>query len=156
LHNYHDANNGFPVGYDNDTGFGWGTLEPGTIRSSLVRDRGDGRRGSTNLPGVGKVAVTHFEIEQRMKGHTLLSCRLETGRTHQIRIHLSESGHPVCGDKVYGMKPNGQTVPDASGAPRLMLHVTEFGFVHPVTGAELHWSMPMPRNMVQIVERWRG
>jgi len=99
----------------------WGTItipasagarwNPGTIRSSLVRDRGDGRRGSTNLPGVGKVAVTHFEIEQRLKGYTLLSCRLETGRTHQIRIHLSESRHPVCGDKVYCMKPNGHAVP---------------------------------------------
>jgi 23S rRNA pseudouridine1911/1915/1917 synthase len=133
-----------------------GVLEPGTIRSSLVRDRGDGRRGSTNLPNVGKEAVTHIAIEERLKGYTLLSCRLETGRTHQIRIHLSESGHPVCGDKVYCVKPNGQTVPDASGAPRLMLHATELGFDHPVTGATLHWSMPMPKDMVQIVERWRA
>lgn len=133
-----------------------GSLEPGTIRSSLVRDRGDGRRGSTNLPGVGKPAVTHFAIEQQLKGYTLLSCRLETGRTHQIRIHLSEAGHPVCGDKVYCVKPNGHAVPDASGAPRLMLHATELGFVHPATGAELHWEMPMTKDMVQIVDKWRG
>jgi 23S rRNA pseudouridine1911/1915/1917 synthase len=126
-----------------------GFLEPGTIRSSLVRDRGDGRRGSTTLPGVGKPAVTHVALEERLKGYTLLSCRLETGRTHQIRIHLSESGHPVCGDKVYGSPA------DASGAPRLMLHATELGFIHPVSGAELHWSMPLPRDMVQVVERWR-
>jgi len=133
-----------------------GTLEPSTLRSTLVRDRGDGRRGSTNLPGVGKEAVTHISIEERLKGYTLLSCRLETGRTHQIRIHLSEAGHPVCGDKVYCVKPNGHEVPDKSGAPRLMLHATEFGFVHPVSGAALHWDMPMPKDMVQIVEKWRA
>ena len=93
---------------------------------------------------------------ERFRYITLVECKLETGRTHQIRIHLSESGHPVCGDKVYCTKPNGQTVPDASEAPRLMLHATELGFEHPVTGATLHWSMPLPKDMVQIVERWRG
>jgi 23S rRNA pseudouridine1911/1915/1917 synthase len=132
-----------------------GTLEPGALHSFLVRDRGDGRRGSTTLPGVGKEAITHIAIEERLKGYTLLSCRLETGRTHQIRIHLSEAGHPVCGDKVYCVKPNGHEVPDKSGAPRLMLHATEVGFVHPVSGAALHWEMPMPKDMVQIVEKWR-
>lgn len=78
-----------------------GFLPARTIRSRLVPDRGDGRRGSTTLPAVGKEAVTHITVEERLAGYTLLSCRLETGRTHQIRIHLSEAGHPVCGDKVY-------------------------------------------------------
>ncbi|HVL12725.1 MAG TPA: RluA family pseudouridine synthase, partial [Gemmata sp.] len=85
-----------------------GIFTPKTIRSNLVPDRGDGRRGSTQLRDAGKEAVTHVAIEERLPGYTMLSCRLETGRTHQIRIHLSEAGHPVCGDKVYVKKPNGE------------------------------------------------
>src|SRR5262249_17369957 len=77
-----------------------GRVESQTIRSRLVRDRGDGRRGSTRLPGVGKEAITHIEVIEWLPGHTLLACRLETGRTHQIRIHLAEHGHPICGERV--------------------------------------------------------
>ena len=79
-----------------------GAVESQTIESRLVRDRGDGRRGSTTLPNVGRRAVTHVRAVERLGDYTLIECRLETGRTHQIRIHLSESGHPLCGDKVYG------------------------------------------------------
>ena len=78
-----------------------GHVEAQTFSSYLVRDRGDGRRGSTTLPGVGKPAVTHVRPLEHLQGYTLLECRLETGRTHQIRIHLAEAGHPVCGEKVY-------------------------------------------------------
>jgi 23S rRNA pseudouridine1911/1915/1917 synthase len=127
-----------------------------TIRSNLVPDRGDGRRGSTPLPNAGKWATTHVAVEERLPGYTLLSCRLETGRTHQIRIHLSEAGHPVCGDKVYVRKPNGEVFEDKSGAPRLALHATELGFEHPVGGAHLHWSMPLPGDLQKFVDRLRG
>jgi 23S rRNA pseudouridine1911/1915/1917 synthase len=133
-----------------------GILSPQTIRSFLVRDRGDGRRGSTKLPNTGKEAITHVTVEERLKGYTLLSCRLETGRTHQIRIHLSEAGHPVCGDKVYCRKPNGEEVPDASGAPRLALHATELGFEHPATGEPLHWAMPLPSDFQRLIDHLRG
>ncbi len=132
-----------------------GILSAQTIRSNLVDDRGDGRRGSTKLPGVGKEAVTHVTLEERLTGYTLLSCRLETGRTHQIRIHLSEAGHPVCGDKVYVKKANGEMYDDTSGAPRLALHATELGFEHPATGEPLHWSMPLPADLMRFVERLR-
>jgi 23S rRNA pseudouridine1911/1915/1917 synthase len=133
-----------------------GFLSPRTIRSNLVPDRGDGRRGSTPLPDVGKEAVTHVSVEERLPGYTVLSCRLETGRTHQIRIHLSEAGHPVCGDKVYVKKRDGTAFEDRSGAPRLALHATELGFTHPVTGQELHWSMPLPGDLAKFVENLRG
>ena len=133
-----------------------GILSAQTIRSNLVDDRGDGRRGSTKLPGVGKEAVTHVSVEERLTGYTLLSCRLETGRTHQIRIHLSESGHPVCGDKVYVKRPGGEVFNDISEAPRLALHATELGFEHPATGGHLHWSMPLPGDLQKFLERLRA
>ncbi|MBY0514464.1 MAG: RluA family pseudouridine synthase [Gemmataceae bacterium] len=132
-----------------------GFLSPRTITSRLVPDRGDGRRGSTTLPDVGKEAVTHVSVEERLPGYTLLSCRLETGRTHQIRIHLSEAGHPVCGDKVYVKRPAGEVFDDRSGAPRLALHATELGFEHPVTGGLLHWAMPLPGDLQKFVDRLR-
>ncbi len=126
------------------------------IASDLVRDRGDGRRGSTTFANVGKPAVTHVETQERLRGYSLVSCRLETGRTHQIRIHLGELGHPVCGDKVYCVRPDGTAFPDASGAPRLALHALELGFNHPGTDARLHWAMPLPADFAKLVERWRA
>jgi 23S rRNA pseudouridine1911/1915/1917 synthase len=131
---------------------------PGAIRSRkiatrLVRDRGDGRRGSTRLPGVGKEAITNVEMVEKMAGYSVVSCRLETGRTHQIRIHLAELGHPICGEKVYNRKPAGPAIEDESGAPRLALHAAELGFVHPVTGQALHWSMPLPTDLQTFVTR---
>jgi 23S rRNA pseudouridine1911/1915/1917 synthase len=132
-----------------------GRVENRRIESRLVPDRGDGRRGSTAVPGEGKEAVTHVEVVERLPGYTLLSCRLETGRTHQIRIQLAEPGHPVCGEKVYNRKPGQPPVPDASGAPRLALHAAEFGFVHPVTGKALHWTMDLPADLQQFIQRLR-
>lgn len=130
-----------------------GEVKPQTFRSNLIKDRGDGRRGSTTLQNVGKHAVTHVSVEARHGPFTMLSCRLETGRTHQIRIHLSESGHPVCGDKVYHHKPDGTMMLDTSNASRLVLHAIELGFEHPVTGTTLHWEMPLPRDLERFVER---
>ncbi len=88
-----------------------GIVTPQTIRSTLARDRGDGRRGSTTLPDAGKEAVTHIAIAEALPGYTLLSVRLETGRTHQIRIHLAELGHPVCGERVYNRRFQGAPSP---------------------------------------------
>src|SRR5262249_60879395 len=121
-----------------------GRVRPQRVATNLVRDRGDGRRGSTTLANVGKEAVTHVEVEEFLPGYTVLSCRLETGRTHQIRIHLAEIGHPVCGEKVYKRRLGQPPAPDPSGAPRLALHATELGFAHPVPAEPLHWSMPLP------------
>jgi 23S rRNA pseudouridine1911/1915/1917 synthase len=132
-----------------------GTIQSQRITTRLVRDRGDGRRGSTKLPGVGKQAVTNIELVEKLAGYSLVSCQLETGRTHQIRIHLAELGHPVCGEKVYNRKPGGPAVADQSGAPRLALHAAELGFVHPVTGQSLHWSMPLPLDLQSFLTRLR-
>jgi 23S rRNA pseudouridine1911/1915/1917 synthase len=133
-----------------------GSLSPQTIRTRLVRDRGDGRRGSTDRPGDGKEAVTHVEVVERLPSYTVLCCRLETGRTHQIRIHLAERGHPVCGDKVYAHRTDGTLFTDRSGAPRLALHAAELGFIHPATRAALHWTLPLPEDLEQWLARCRA
>ena len=133
-----------------------GYVPPQTVRSFLVRDRGDGRRGSTTVPGQGKEAITHIAVAECLPGYTVLSCRLETGRTHQIRIHLAELGHPVCGDPVYHVRRDGTEIPDGSGAPRLALHAVELGFRHLATGEELHWEMPLPDDLRQFVRRLGG
>jgi 23S rRNA pseudouridine1911/1915/1917 synthase len=132
-----------------------GYVPPQRIATRLVRDRGDGRRGSTAVPGVGKEAITHVDVAERLPGYTVLSCRLETGRTHQIRIHLAELGHPVCGEKVYNRRPGGTPEPDPSGAPRLALHAVELGLAHPLTGEALHWTMPLPADLEGFVRRLR-
>jgi 23S rRNA pseudouridine1911/1915/1917 synthase len=132
-----------------------GTMEARTIATRLVRDRGDGRRGSTTLPVLGKEAVTHVEVVERLPGYTLLACRLETGRTHQIRIHLAERGHPLCGEKVYNRRRDGTVHADPSGAPRLALHAAELGFTHPTTNQWLQWSMAAPPDLQAFLERLR-
>ena len=89
-----------------------------------------------------------MKVEKRLRGATLVSCRLETGRTHQIRIHLSEAGHPLLGEMVYVRDFKGPWLP----APRLMLHATELGFVHPRTGKELRFTDPPAEDFAAVVE----
>jgi len=128
---------------------------PMTISTMLIRDRGDGRRGSTTLAGQGKKAVTHVKPVEQLAGYTLIECRLETGRTHQIRIHLAEAGHPLCGEKVYIQQFRQEPVADFSAAPRIALHAAELGFVHPVTGENVHFHMPVPPDLQEFLARLR-
>ncbi|HEX4591987.1 MAG TPA: RluA family pseudouridine synthase, partial [Gemmataceae bacterium] len=130
-----------------------GRPQSGTIRTWLVADRGDGRRGSSRTEGVGKLAVTHLVAVEPVGAYSIVTCRLETGRTHQIRIHLSELGHPVCGDPVYHLRKDGTKMPDESGAPRLALHAELLGFDHPATNQRLRWEMPPPPDLRQFIER---
>jgi len=132
-----------------------GDVPAQTFDTYLVRDRGDGRRGSSQVPGVGKRAVTHVRPLEKLPGYTVLECRLETGRTHQIRIHLAEAGHPICGEKVYRKPLAGPVVPDRSGAPRLALHAAELGFTHPRTGQYLHFESPWPEDLKRFLRRLR-
>jgi len=127
-----------------------------TISMRLIRDRGDGRRGSTSQDDLGKHAVTHVKpLEHLASGYTLVECRLETGRTHQIRIHLAERGHPVCGEKIYRQDRTGRVTPDTSGAPRLALHAAELGFEHPTSGEPMGFTMPLPPDLREFLERLR-
>ncbi|MBI2825857.1 MAG: RluA family pseudouridine synthase [Planctomycetia bacterium] len=131
-----------------------GRLEQQTIDTRLVADRGDGRRGSTTRGDLGKRAVTHVAPLEDLDGCTLVECRLETGRTHQIRIHLAEIGHPVCGDKVYGTsraaRPKRLPAP-----PRLALHAARLGFVHPSSHAIVEFEMDWPDDLAEFLAKLR-
>jgi 23S rRNA pseudouridine1911/1915/1917 synthase len=125
-----------------------GTFRCRTITSTLIRDRGDGRRGSTRQPDTtGKSATTHITVEASYATATLVSCRLETGRTHQIRIHLAEAGHPVAGESVYTRTVSGLQLPVLAGAPRLFLHAIDLGFQHPITQQQMTWTLPLPADL---------
>jgi 23S rRNA pseudouridine1911/1915/1917 synthase len=129
-----------------------GDMRGGTIRSFLAEDRGDGLRGSVRNRRVGKEAITHVVPVELLCGATLLECRLETGRTHQIRIHLAEAGHMLLGERAYVREHRGPVLP----APRIMLHAAELGFVHPQTERELCFREPMPEDMVAAREALRA
>jgi len=128
-----------------------GQVRAQTFRSRLVANRGDGLRGSTNLPNAGVEAVTHVEPVELFDRATLIACRLETGKTHQIRIHLSEAGHPLLGERVY---VRNATMP-LIDAPRLMLHAAVLGFEHPVTARFLRFEEPLPVDIRTVIEKLR-
>jgi 23S rRNA pseudouridine1911/1915/1917 synthase len=132
-----------------------GRARAGRIESWLVRDRGDRRRGSSATPGEGQRAVTHVRVVEGLGDYTLVECRLETGRTHQVRIHLGEAGTPLCGDHVYDRPLHGRPLPDGSGAARIALHAATLGFDHPATGERVRWTAPPPPDLAGLVERLR-
>ena len=126
-----------------------GVVTSRRIESHLVADRGDGLRGSTSRIEQGKRAVTHVEAREALRGSTLCAVRLETGKTHQIRIHLSEAGHPLVGETVYIRDYTAGMITSA----RLMLHAATLGFVHPVTGERVSLSSPLPPDFTAVVDR---
>jgi len=133
-----------------------GDIDEQTIETRLVRDRGDGRRGSSTDPNAGRIAITHVRPIEFLDGYTIIECRLETGRTHQIRIHLSELGCPLCGEKVYNRPLFGKPIPDTSGAPRLALHAAELGFRHPASGEPLRFQSSWPPDLAKFLKKLRG
>lgn len=95
----------------------------------------------------GKEAVTHFEVLNRFKNYTLLEIKIDTGRTHQIRVHMSEIGYPVVGDMVYS---NGK---NEFGVEGQMLHAKSLDFKHPITGKQMHLEAEMPKYFKEIIEK---
>ncbi len=136
-----------------------GHLTSITVTSHLLRDRGDGLRGSLEQAperlkrklGRGKLAITHIEALERLVDATLISCRLETGRTNQIRIHLAELGHPLIGETVYrrGLAPT------ITATPRLCLHAAELGFAHPRTDEALMFHSEIPAAIQEEIDARR-
>jgi len=119
----------------------------GTIDAPIGRDRRDRLRHSLDTDSP-RAAVTHFELEELLDGYALLRVRLETGRTHQIRVHLEAIDLPVAGDPTYGK-------PGVLGLDRQFLHATRLAFAHPVTGEAIDVSSPLPPDLAAALERAR-
>jgi 23S rRNA pseudouridine1911/1915/1917 synthase len=137
-----------------------GVCPSGRHESVLLANRGDGLRGSYGRfrrpkgppPPDARRAVTHVALVQRLAGASLVECRLETGRQHQIRIHLSEAGHPLVGEPVYVRDFRGERL----AAPRPMLHARTLGFEHPRTGEPVRFESPCPPDFLEVLGRLGG
>src|SRR5207247_1386709 len=129
------------------------------VETHLVTDRGDGIRGSYGHfrrprggnPPEAKRSVTHVRPIAPLAGATLVECRLETGRQHQIRIHLAELGHPLVGERVYIRDYTGPIIE----SPRTMLHARTLGFIHPRTGQHMSFEREPPGDFEAMVEALR-
>ncbi|QOV90533.1 RluA family pseudouridine synthase [Humisphaera borealis] len=130
-----------------------------TIESWFVRDRGDGIRGSSpkgQAASDGQHAETYVRPIEALGRYTIVECRLKTGRTHQIRIHLAEAGHMLCGEKTYlRPKPEADAVHDKSGAPRQALHSASLELEHPFSGKTLQFESPMARDLETWLKKIR-
>lgn len=132
-------------------GISW---EPGgilRIEGNIGRHPGD-RKRMTVLSEDGKPAVTRARVLERFSRASLVECRLETGRTHQIRVHMAFAGHPLAGDTVYGRRRSEGAL---AAFGRQALHAETLGFVHPVTGEPLRFTSPMPADMEGLLEDLR-
>ena len=119
----------------------------GTVNAPIGRHDNDRKKMAVNTR-VGKPAVTHFEVLERLDNCTLVKCRLETGRTHQIRVHMAYTGHPVTGDPVYGIK-------NTRGMDGQALHAGELTLIHPATGEPVTFKAPLPEDFEKLLKRLR-
>lgn len=123
--------------------------DAGTVNAPIGRHPADRKKMSTKAPN-GRRAVTHYRVLERFGDYTYIECELETGRTHQIRVHMASIGHPILGDTVYGpakcpFKLEGQT-----------LHAKILGITHPSTGKYMEFDAPLPDYFVSILDRLRS
>ncbi len=123
--------------------------EEGMVDAPIGRHQTDRKRMAVVKQG-GKEAVTHYRVLERFGGYTYIECRLETGRTHQIRVHMTSIGHPLLGDEIYGkmkspFRLEGQT-----------LHAMVFGFLHPSTGEYMEFQAPLPSYFEHLLKVLRG
>jgi len=142
-----------------------GPQDSGTIQLPISRDLVRRIRMTTRRPG-GRSAVSHWSVLEKIDGpygkFTVVEVRIETGRTHQIRVHMQAIGHPVVGDFLYGaphrINPIGgpQAVEEGFELDRNFLHAAELEFVHPRTGEKLALHAELPEELVQVLERVRG
>ena len=129
-----------------------GHVEPrfGQFQSYLVHEtKGKARRGSSDKEGVGKLAITNYSVKDYFSNYTLVECWLETGRTHQIRIHFSEAGYPLLGEDVYIDK----NLRKHQHFKRQALHAATLSFKHPVTGENVHFTANLPEDMANYMKR---
>ncbi|OYX63344.1 MAG: pseudouridine synthase [Sphingomonadales bacterium 32-64-17] len=127
----------------------------GTINARLGRSDRDRKKMAVldNNSSRGKHAITHYKLIERLDHASLIECRLETGRTHQVRVHLSSIGHALLGDPVYGRDPSAirDTIRNL-GFARQALHAASLGFVHPVTGDSIQFATELPADMRELID----
>lgn len=130
----------------------------GTIDERIGRSDAD-RKKMTVLPknsSRGKIAVTHYKVLERFDDASLIECRLETGRTHQVRVHCASTGHALLGDPVYGRTPKPlRPLLERLGFARQALHAAELGFIHPLTGEMLRFRSELPADMAELIDQLR-
>ena len=147
----------------------WGdfTEDEGTITGHVGRHQRFRKIMAVYHEGdYGKEAVTHYRVLERFHYVTLVECKLETGRTHQIRVHMQSKGHPLFNDDTYGgdrvvkgtiYAKYKQFVDNCfSLCPRQALHARTLGFEHPTTGERLFFESPVPKDMEAVIEKWRN
>ena len=147
----------------------WGNVkeDEGTITGNIARHVKDRMQMAVfEDENIGKPAVTHYKVLERLGYVTLISCKLETGRTHQIRVHLKHIGHTLFNDERYGghLILKGTTFTKYKQfvencfkiLPRQALHAKTLGFVHPTTGEMMRFDTEIPQDMTEVIEKWRG
>ena len=134
----------------------------GTVDAPIGRHLGDRLRQAVRDEEDGKHAVTHYRLRERFRAHTLIQCNLETGRTHQIRVHLAHISHPLVGDPLYGgglklpKRATPELVASLRGFRRQALHAERLSFVHPVSGETLTFEAPRPADLNALVVTLRA
>jgi 23S rRNA pseudouridine1911/1915/1917 synthase len=143
----------------------WGAFDEaaGKVDAALARHRRHREKMSTAPEERGRHAVTHWRLEEAFGPASLVACRLETGRTHQIRVHMASAGHPLLGDSVYGAGFKTKAAQLGEGARgalaalgRQALHAAVLGFEHPITGELLHFERPPPQDFLNLINALRS
>lgn len=123
----------------------------GTVETWIGRSDSDRKKMGVQPEGRGKRAVTHYRVVTRLDRAALVECRLETGRTHQVRVHMAHLGHPLLGDPTYARGQNRhRELLALLDFKRQALHAAQLGFIHPVDGSDLEFDSPMPRDMQEL------
>lgn len=132
--------------------YGIPTPGTGTVDAWIGRSDADRKKMAVHREGRGKHAVTHYRVMERLRGAAMVECRLETGRTHQVRVHMAHLGHPLIGDPVYGRDRKGfKSILETLGFKRQALHAKRLGFIHPVTEEPLAFDSLLPADMQELL-----
>ncbi|RSU75887.1 RluA family pseudouridine synthase [Sphingomonas sp. S-NIH.Pt3_0716] len=132
--------------------YGIPTPGSGTVDAWIGRSDADRKKMAVHREGRGKHAVTHYRVMERLRSAAMVECRLETGRTHQVRVHMAHLGHPLIGDPVYGRDRKGfKSILETLGFKRQALHAKRLGFIHPVTEEPLAFDSPLPADMQELL-----
>ncbi|MEY3905299.1 MAG: hypothetical protein RIR59_122 [Pseudomonadota bacterium] len=124
----------------------------GRIEANLARSPTNRKKVAIVGPGKGKHAITHWRLVAPLRHAAQVECQLETGRTHQVRVHMASIGHPLLGDPVYGRsRPEHREVLTRLGFERQALHAARLGFIHPITGGSLNFESPIPSDMERLL-----